>query len=209
MFVSSALLAVAEKSGYHDTLYGRTADTIQVIAILCVIISMLLLFLLCHLAIITGYRRATSAEACQLLATGVCFVVFGIIGFFGLAAPGEVISITPRQEKIDAAIDQAHTTYDRVYDEVMSYASSIHVSDEQECPQRMDASHQYICTQMSQHIASIMPIEHETSDTTWRDKEWLWRERTRELQDKQKTLKEDINRYHKLLNAQERKNNHE
>lgn len=200
MFASSALLALEETARYHATLYGHHTLIVFLLFIPCSILSVCMSFKALYAGERIGTRRGIGKDIIINMAGAV---VFGSIAVATALVPDLLISMTPLQEKIDTAIDQAHTTYDRVYDEVMTYASSIHVSDEQECPQRMDASHQYICTQMSQHIASIMPIEHETTDTASDDKEWLWRERTRELRDKQKILKEDINRYHNLLKEQE------
>lgn len=202
MFVSSALLAVEETARYHDTLYGHYTLTVFLLFLPCLFLAGYMIYLAVRAEARIGTRRGTGKDIIMFWADMLGAFVFGIAACATALVPDLLISITPLQEKIDTAIDQAHTTYDRVYDEVMTYASSIHVSDEQECPQRMDASHQYICTQMSQHIASIMPIEHETTDTASDDKEWLWRGRTRELRDKQKILKEDINRYHNLLKEQ-------
>lgn len=203
MFASSVLLTIEKESGYYSTPYGYTTFVIKAIAIICIILAMILITLLLRRSDERiDIRQETRIEVIKedLALLGAIFFI--ITGINGIAAPEMLTTITHIQEKIDTAIDQAHTKYDRVYDEVMTYASSTHELAEQECPQRMDASHQYICTQISQHTAQIMTIEHETSDTTWNDKEALWLERTRELRDKQKILKEDINRYHNLLTEQ-------
>ena len=198
MFTSSALIAAEEESGYYATLYGYTTFIILVITIVSIILTGLLIYSLVH----DGTRPTRMREDVKVALAMLGVIIFGTMSMLGAMPPKVLISIAGLQEKIDTAIDQAHTKYDRVYEEVMTYASTIHVSDEQECPQRMDASHQYICTQISQHTALIMTIEHESNDTTWRDKEALWLKRTRTLQDKQKILKEDIDRYHNLLTKQ-------
>lgn len=202
MFASSVLLTIEQESGYYSTPYDYTTFVIKAIGIICIILAVILIRSLTLSDERIDIRRQTRIKDIMdaLALLGVFFLLS--IGIVAITTPEVLTTITHIQEKIDASVAEAHTKYDRVYDEVMTYASSTHVLAEQECPQRMDASHQYICTQMSQHTAQIMTIEHETSDTTWNDKEALWRERTRELRDKQKILKEDINRYHNLLKEQ-------